>query len=885
MGSAGNNAGTSSPAVAKFEPKRNEVPISAQNPGMQVTPLDLALLVSLAQRHFDLIASSKTCKLCFANVNQLQTWEQDTVSTVAQTRGAFLDIAFSPFFANYIAAVTDQGEAIVKDITQSRSTFHIAPSLAEGPKPFLKLNWHTSRQTVLATAYQDGLVCVWDMSIATQNPKSVVDGVTTLERPSTTGIVYNDSPELLVAMRSPEPIVDMTMAGEYVFTVGISGSIRVFDTRRGSLVGEIANAAAKRVIVVSEAPFVIATSSGTHCEKTCLWRLQSASPLRFAMTEYFEFAPVPLPDRHPGRDASFHLMRMASKNMLIVSHPYMAALWILSIDGSRAFTFGTAEPFAMLTSHDPAEGFVGICNSTVVFAKFSGPTDPQVTLPIVTQQVLTASSGPSVVTVEPAPITPETIDIPESPSVLAAAAAKNAAAGEDQGPMITLDALKGILMRQNEICLEGLRNNRALTLKKQLHVLECLKNLPSAIMDALTPVLDTAAAAQQGRTDSSGIANAVAEAVKEPATAAFGSYFKESLIPGYTKACNFMVADIQDAVDSGAKNISAAIGPAYTASVIEPLVQGLANASGKLTQVYSKAQSNGTPSTANTTTNSTTQTSAPVVSNVTATTTTSNTSTAEKAPAQAPVVTPAPTVTPAATPAKKQKTKSVSTPQASPAPASTVTTSNTSAVSNAAPAAAVAPAAAAVAAVSSSTTSSNNSTTHAPTPVHAKHSDATTSSTGSLAPPSVEATPSPPRPEPKPTAPISDATRGSLTTLINQKQWTEAVNIVLDVDNVEALGYLTSRTDMGWWVDDIPQTHLEVLLFMILKQTEWPSASQLAKYKKTVLLILAKLNPTTLSNSPTTHEMLKLAVQWVSGTPIEASAREQVDRLTQGIPK
>lgn len=883
------NSGTASPVVAQIGPKRNEIAITAQNPGMQVTPLDLALLVSLAQRHFDLIASSKTCKLCFANVNQLQTWDQDTVSTVAQTRGAFLDIAFSPFFANYIAAVTDQGEAIVKDITQSRSTFHIAPSLAEGPKPFLKLNWHTSRQTVLATAYQDGLVCVWDMSIATQNPKSVVDGVTTLERPSTTGIVFADSPELLVAMRSPEPIVDMTMAGEYVFTVGISGSIRVFDARRGSLVGEIANAAAKRVVVVSEAPFVIATSSGIYCEKTCLWRLQSASPLRFSLTEYFEFAPVPLPDRHPGREASFNIMRIASKNMLIVSHPYMAALWILSIDGSRAFTFGTSHPFAMLTSHDPAEGFVGICNSTVVFAKFSSPTDPQVALPIVTQDILTASSGPAVVTVEPAPITPDTIDIPESPSVLAAAAAANnakasAPVGEDQGPMITLDALKGILTRQNEICLEGLRNNRALTLKKQLHVLECLKNLPSAIMDALTPVLDSAAASQQGRTDTSGIANAVAEAVKEPASAAFGSYFKESLIPGYTKACNFMVADIQEAVDSGAKNISATIGPAYTASVIDPLVQGLANASGKLTQVYSKAQSNGIPSTtATTNVSSTQQTSTPAVSTATASSATSNTTTAEKAPAQ-PTTAAAPTPTPVATPAKKQKTKSVSTPQASPAP---TTTSNAS--SSAVPAA-VAPAAAAAASVSSttstSTASSNNAPAHhAPTPVHASTKQSESTSQAALAPPSVEATPSPPRPEPKPTVPISDATRTSLTTLINQKQWTEAVNIVLDVDNVEALGYLTSRTDMGWWVDDIPQTHLEVLLFMILKQTEWPSSSQLAKYKKTVLLILAKLNPTALSNGPTTHEMLQLAVQWVAGTPIEASAREQVDRLTRGIQK
>lgn len=881
MGSPAMTSQSASPVVPRIEIKRNEVAISPQNPGMKVTPLDLALLVSLAQRHFDLIASSKTCQLCFANVNQLQIWDQDTVSTVSQTRGSFLDVAFSPFFANYVAAVTDQGEAIVKDITQSRSTFHIAPSLEEGPKPFLKLAWHTSRQTVLATAYQDGLICVWDMSVATQNPKSVVDGVTTLERPTTTGIVFADSPELLVAMRASEQIVDMTMAGDYVFAVGISGSISVFDARRGTLIGEISNAAAKRVVIVSEAPFVIATSSGSRNEKVCLWRLQSASPLHFAMTESFEFASVPLPHNHPGYDASFNLMRMASKNMLIVSHPYLAALWVISIDGSRVFTFGTSQPFAMVAAHDPAEGFVGICNSTVVIAKFSGPKDPQVILPIVTENVLAMSSGPAVVTVEPAPITPCSLDVPESPSVLAAqaSAANTPRASQptpqpEQGPMITLDALKGILMRQNEICLEGLRNNRALTLKKQLHVLECLKNLPSAIMDALTPVLDNAAASQQGRADTTGIAAAIAESVKEPAANAFGSYFKESLIPGYTKACNFMAADIQEAVDSGAKNISASLTPAYTASVIDPLVQGLAQASGKLTQVYNKAQSNP-PIVASNTTSTPAPTSAPVAA-VTATNTTEKSAPAAASNSAAAAPATATTNTVAATPTKKKSKAASSTPQASPAPVSSATSSHHHTT----------PASAAAHSTPVSTATSQPSaqpTVVAPAAVAAPVAVVAAPPVA----PVVEATPSPPRPDPKPTVPVPNDIRTKLTSLINQKQWTEAITVVLDSDNVEALGFLTSRADMGWWVDEIPQTHLEVLLLMILNQTEWPSPSQLAKFQKTVLLILAKLDASALSKSSpdVASTLMKLATQWVHGTTIETAAREQIEKLTRAIKK
>lgn len=837
---------------------------------MQVTELSL-LVAPLAQPHFDLLASSRTCKLCFANVNQLQTWDQDTVTTVAQTRGSILDVAFSPFFANYVALVTDQGEAVVKDITLSRSTFHIAPSLNEGAKTFLKLVWHTSRQTVLATAYQDGLVCVWDMSVATQNPKSVVDGVTTLERPTSTGIIYTDAPELLVAMRSPEPLLDMTMAGDYVFTVGQSGKIRVFGARRGEFIGEIADAAAKRIVVVSEAPFIIATSSGSNNEKISLWRLQTASPLKFAMTEYFEFAPIPLPSGHPGCSAPFNIMRMASKNMLIVSHPYLAALWILSVDTQRAFTFGTPQPFNGLAAHDPAEGFVGICQSAVVFAKFNGPQDAQVSLPVLTPQILTMSCEPAIVSVDPAPITAVS-DVPESPSMLAAAAAaaSSTPAAADQGPMITLDALKGILQRQNEICLDGLRNNRALTLKKQLHVLECLRNLPSAIMDALKPVLESAAESQKGRTDTTGIAAAVADSVKEPAVAAFGSYFKEALIPGYVKACNFMASDIQDAVDSGANRLANSLTPAYTAAVIDPLVQGLAQASGKLTHVYKSQTSGSSNVNASTTTSTTSQpsvnsTPAVVVEKQQSTTSKDKDHHSSGTTSNAASTTSTATSTvPAVTPVKKKNKNTHNTATSSPAPAASTPNTHTN----------------------NSNTNNTSTTSHpAPTPIPASPQNNLQTQLEKAAVPIVETAPSPPRPDPKPTVPISDAIRNSLTTLINQKQWTEAVNIVLDTDNVEALGYLTSRTDMGWWVDDIAQTHLEVLLFMILKQTEWPSSSQLAKYKKTVLLILAKLDPSTLSNSPTTHEMLQLATQWTSGTPIEAAAREQIDRLAAAIKK
>lgn len=866
--------------------RKIDIPISTQNVSMAVTELSL-VVNPLAQRHFDLIASSKTCKLCFANLNQLQIWEEDTVSTVAQTRGTILDAAFSPFFANYIALVTDSGEAVVKDVTQSRATFHVAPSLSEGPKPMLKLQWHNSRQTVLATAYQDGLVCMWDMSIATQAPKSVVDGVTTLERPTSTGIVYPDSPELLVAMRSPEPLVDMTVAGDYVFCVGQSGVVRVFDAKRGEKLGEIADAAATRVVVVSEAPFVLATTSGQNNQRICLWRLQTASPLVFAMNEFFEFSSLPLPAGHPGHQSKFNLMRMASKNMITITHPDLAALWVLNVSNFSAITVGAPHPFNEISTHDPAEGFIAICGASVVMANFAGQ-DQQTQVPIVSEEILARqfTGAPTVVTVSPAPII-ATSDVPESPSLLAAVAlspqppTQGATNGNQQAaePMITLDALRGILARQNQICLEGLRNNRALTLKKQLHVLDCLKHLPHAIMESLTPILESAAAIQKTRADTAAISSAVVEAVKEPASIAFGSYFKEALIPGYQKACHFMASDIQDAVDSAAKQLATPLVPVYTATVIDPLVQGLAQASGRLTQVYGKVQASvgttGATSTANQSTSSTTsQTSALAPSSTSSKENTSSSSQNSSAHSAHTSSTDKPTPTASASSSSGATISSAtaSAPAAAAAtPAKKKKAAAAAAVSSPAPAPAPVP------------------STAVPIPQKEAAPTSNNTSTEPSAPPAEQivtpVTPPPPRPDPKVTTPISEALRNQLSGFISQKQWSDAVNLILDQDNVEALGFLTSRADMATWVDYISNPHLEVLLFMILKQTEWPSPSQLAKYKKTVLLILKKLDPFYLSNSPTTHEMLQSAGQWIGGTPDEAIAKEDIQRIVKGLPK
>jgi hypothetical protein len=115
--------------------------------------------------------------------------------------------------------------------------------------------------------------------------------------------------------------------------------------------------------------------------------------------------------------------------------------------------------------------------------------------------------------------------------------------------------------------------------------------------------------------------------------------------------------------------------------------------------------------------------------------------------------------------------------------------------------------------------------------------------------------------------------------LVSQKSFNDAINLVMESGTVEALGFLTSRTDMTQWVDTIAQSSLRTLLSMIVKQTMWPSPGQVQKYAKTVNLILSKLDASQLAQDSTSSELLAQTRQWTSGTPVESSSHLQIELL------
>lgn len=116
---------------------------------------------------------------------------------------------------------------------------------------------------------------------------------------------------------------------------------------------------------------------------------------------------------------------------------------------------------------------------------------------------------------------------------------------------------------------------------------------------------------------------------------------------------------------------------------------------------------------------------------------------------------------------------------------------------------------------------------------------------------------------------------------VSQKQFAEAVVLAIQSGTVEALGFLTSRTDISQWVDSVPQPTLLAACVLILVQTPWPSPSQIQKYSKTLNLILAKLEkPLNVSEGfSNASEMLESAKQWTSGTAVEASAAASIESL------
>ena len=864
------------------------VSLSEENPALQVSDLNF-LVPAVSGRHGDLMTSSKNRSICFANTNQVQVFESGVVRTIAKMSGSVVDVSFSPHFDNFVAAVSDSGEAIIHDIKAVRPTFKVVPSREEGPKPFLKVCWHPATATVLATAYQDGLICVWDLFVATQNPKSIVDVVTTMERPTELGIVYSDTPTLLVTMRVPEPLKDVAIVGDFVLTVGASGTIRIYNQKTGDFLAKIEHVEASNIVVVSEAPFVFVAACGPLNQDIKVFRLATASPLQFELSEVFQFAQFPF--GHPASQTPFRLMRLSSKGMIVLSHPLLCALWVIAIGSGQVMTYGSHMPFDSLSTHDPSQGFVAISNSSASLVQFSDKTTELV--PLLSESL--RRTLPSV----------------PKPSV----AAHHATSGVESGharakveyvPHVTLDALRLILEKQNEVYLAGLSENRALTLKKQAHMLRSLTELPAAIMAAVAPVLEKLEQVQEKSVDVSNISTAVADAVREPAATVMASYFKEALVPGYQRACKYMAQEVGEVLESAATTYVAQVAPIHTAKVIDPLVAGLAQASAKVTAVYkdiqssrdkivassvssSQAQTSSSPSsstssssTTTTTTSSSSSTSSTSVPAAPATTTTITTpSTASSSSSSASTSNGTPVTTPAKK--KKQQQTSISSP-------TMTATSALSASAGSALSAATATSSASSTSSSSSQTSPKKAQQQPDSPAKTSSSTAETvvASSSSSPPP---ASTLPPRPEPKQTVPVNEPTRNAIMSHVSQKQWSEAVNVALASGTVEALGFLTSRADMTQWADNISQAQLQHLLVLILAQTPWPSPTQLQKYSRTVQLILSKLDPSQLSSASSSSsqsqinaEVLEQARIWTTGTSIEASSHPILTTLQAHLP-
>jgi hypothetical protein len=864
------------------------VPLIESNAALQVS--DLSFIVpSVSSSHYDLIASSKSKKYCFANGNQLQVWEDGVVRTVAQMSGQILDISFSPHFDTFVAAVTDKGELIVQDINQPRATFKANAPRGGYPKSGLKVCWHPSKTTTLAIAFFDGQICIWDLVAATQNPEKVVDHVTTAEFPENgSGILKPDLPSYLVMTRLPEPACDIVLAEDYVITTGMSGAIRIYRQNNGEMVCSIDDAVSRNIAIVSTVPFVFATTSGATNRQIRIWRLQTSSPLRFRLSQLFNFPlRLPLPEHHIAQSASYRLLRQSSKNMIIISHPYLAALWILNVENDQIFHFGLRAPINELCTSDPSQGFVGVSDSNAMTVQFSDLTTELVPLVTPAVQLLGAAPTPSHVPFGTNPAV-------SNEGIATGAPVANAAAGTSNSSYITLEALREILAQQNQVYLEGLRNNRTLTQKKQAHVLKCLKELPSAIMSAITPVLDSVVEAQAKAVEVNHIATSIAESVHDPAANAFGLYFRDALAPGYQRACGIMVQDVSDVLETAATGYFAQLAPLHTAKVIDPLVSGLATASQRVTTLYrdvSVATASGSATPVPTQSASATQpgsaekapkenaasslnkaTSSAATSVNTpskmASNSASNTSGANSSTPTAAT----PTILTPATPLKGSAASSNVT-VSSPAP-STMNPNSNSAANTTTPAKKKNKVAASV--------SSPAPATPVATATHSVSSTTVSTNTSSSTPsPPESTTPPPPRPEPKATNPVNESTRNSIMTQVSQKQFAEAVILAIESGTVEALGFLTSRTDLSQWIDSIAQPSLTAAFNMILTQTPWPSPSQVQKYGKTLNLILSKLEAPSLGSNAAS--LLEQARQWVTGTGIEVSALSSIDSLASQL--